>query len=127
MRLYNHTKYHNLGKMWRVKFHTTLLLSDKLNNGLIRLKKSRTEGREPRIWLKKPRIEGREPSRKDSKRPLRVYIPTIVNRNIVDKFSVKLIYEHSSNDGTCVSPLVRGLYKKCSLSTMHVQSAHYSK
>ena len=35
-------------------------------------------------------VEGRE----DSERPLRVYIPTIVNRNIVDKFSVKLIYEH---------------------------------
>ena len=33
------------------------------------------------------------------------------SRNIVCRISVKLIYEHSSTDGTCVSPLVRACIK----------------
>ena len=46
-------------------------------------------------------------------------MPTIGNRNIVEKFRVRLIYEHSSSDGTIVSPLIRGLHKKCSLSIVY--------
>ena len=35
-----------------------------------------------------------ESSRKDSGRPLEAYIPILVNRNIIGKISVGLIYEH---------------------------------
>ena len=74
--------------------------------------KSRSGG--PRVESREPnRIEfdSGEPSRKDSKRSLRAYIPIIVNRNIVGRISIRLIYEISSTDGTCVKPLVKACIK----------------
>ena len=52
-----------------------------------------------------------KPSRKDSDRPLEAYIPIFVNLNIRGKISARLIYEHSSTDGTCVNLLVRACIK----------------
>ena len=51
------------------------------------------------------------PNQMKSERPLGDYIPIIVNRNIVGRISIRLIYEISSTDGTCVKPLVKACIK----------------
>ena len=59
----------------------------------------------------KPRNESCVLSSRDSSRLLINYIPSIVSEKIVHRISVMVIYEHSSTDGTCVSPLVRACIK----------------
>ena len=69
-----------------------------------RLKKSRTESVEDWSGRPKSAVEPRTESRvvRDSSRPLIEYIPSIVNTTIVCRISVRLIYEQSSTNGTCV-------------------------
>ena len=89
-----------------------MLLRDKLNMGWIRFSQIGWRSREPN----RREFDSGVLSWMDSERLLGAYILIIVNKNITCRMSVRLIYEHSSTDGTCVSPLVRA----------YIKSAHWA-